>query len=106
MALKTFDIDGIKVKINPLVFEDYRFVSLTAKSSKTNKLMEQAQDEDDKNALAATLGEYTVTLMEMVLGDNLEHIEEELAKKNDGFVPVEAMGKFYEELIKAAQPKK
>lgn len=105
MALKTFDIDGIKVKINPLIFEDYRFVSLTAKSSKTNKLMEQAK-EGDKEKLAATLGEYTVTLIEMVLGDNLEHVEDELAARNDGFVSIEAMGKFYEELIKAAQPKK
>ena len=106
MGLKTFDIDGIKVEINPLIFEDYRFVSLSAKSSKTNKLMEQAQDEESKNRLAATLGEYTVNLMEMVLGNNLEHVEEELAARNDGFVPVEEMAKFYEKLVTAAQEKK
>lgn len=97
MAKETKTIDGIKVTIDPRVFNDYR----VAKKMVQVQALSESEDEDN----AYILVDFD-DLANLVLGrQQFERIQARIAKDNDGIVPSDVVFEFFGKVMTEFAPK-
>lgn len=102
MAKKTFIVDGIKVKVDENVLDDYEVVKLFSKiTDETPELGDNPSDEEVEhyNKLMAEKGNSAVKLVSIILKDQEEMVLEKLRKRNKGVAKAEDVFKFISHII-------
>ena len=88
---KTVTVQGIEVTVNPRVFDDWQTLELMSLSNP-----------DDGSAPSGTAG---FKLFRRVLGSQCDKVQKALAEKDeDGFVPVEVLSSFIQEVMSKVAP--
>lgn len=88
---KTVTVQGIEVTVNPRVFDDWETMELL---SLTNP--------DDGSKPSGTAG---LKLFRRVLGSQRDKVQKALGEKDeDGFVPIEVLNSFMQELMNKVAP--
>lgn len=97
MAKETKTVDGIKVTLDPAVFNDYRVTK--------KMVMVQAATNGGTTDDPYILLDFD-DLATLIFGKSqFERIQEQIAKRNDGFVPTQAVFDFFGKATSAFAPK-
>lgn len=88
---KTVTVQGIEVTVNPRVFDDWETMELLSLTSP-----------DDGSNPSGTAG---LKLFRRVLGSQCDKVQKALGERDeDGFVPIEVLNSFMQELMDKVAP--
>lgn len=103
MAKKDFIVDGIKVKVDPKVFEDFGVLEIFAEMQEPLPQDEKSKEYEQE---ATKRGLKAVKLVKIILGDQKDKVIEALREKNNGVADAQVVFDFITKIIETSNTAK